>query len=311
MLQYDELDILLTSHNKNTCHYVIFGSLIVTLNCMTQPLSGIISCVTAYTSLPSALPHTITPSGELQKRCTEQSSENNQWSLTENKEREVKKNHLYLALKHHETTVYWLIKAVIQKYLWVFPPARSAALSSLRSRQQELSHGWEVPPLQMCQISALVGPSLRWGHYPEPNHCGLLPHVVAATSAHALLPDGQQGAAAHSQTWTQTNTWRKSQISCFTPHIHVLLLIKLTQAWCTDRRRSLSAGASWFLRSNCTPEAHPGYGCLEGSCSRTWSRTGWTQRWSGSGPLSPADGCNSVHRNIEKCGLSQSEAQPV
>ncbi|KAF3855009.1 hypothetical protein F7725_023064 [Dissostichus mawsoni] len=50
----------------------------VTLNCMTQPLSGIISCVTAYTSLPSALPHTITPSGELQKRCTEQSSENNQ-----------------------------------------------------------------------------------------------------------------------------------------------------------------------------------------------------------------------------------------
>lgn len=82
-----------STHSKTTkpqiscmcfcCLCVIYG-LLVTLNCMTQPLSGIMSCVTAYTSLPSALPHTITPSGELQKRCTEQSSENSQWSLTDN-----------------------------------------------------------------------------------------------------------------------------------------------------------------------------------------------------------------------------------
>lgn len=76
------------------CHTVLYlfrGSLF-TLNCMTQPLSGTMSCVTAYTSLPSALPQTITPSGELQNLCTEQSSENNQCSLTEETQAQIIRN---------------------------------------------------------------------------------------------------------------------------------------------------------------------------------------------------------------------------
>lgn len=129
-------------------------------------------------------------------------------------------------------------------------------------------------------------------------------------------------AAGGSSTFTNLNI-RHTKIhkesyrqSCFiftqlcASYVHMLSVKKkkkLTQALCTDHRRSLSGGASWFLHSNCTPEAHPGYGCWVGSCSRTWSRIGWTLRWSGSGQLSPADGCNSVQRH--KCSLSQSASK--
>lgn len=76
-----------STNNKEHAH----NSQEFTLNCMTQPLPGIMSCVTASTSCPSVPPHTITPSGELQKRLTEQSSENSQWSLTDRQTDEKKR----------------------------------------------------------------------------------------------------------------------------------------------------------------------------------------------------------------------------
>lgn len=286
---------------------------------MTQPLSGIISCVTAYTSLPSALPHTITPSGELQKRCTEQSSENNQWSLTDKKRKKEKpkwntNNTKSLCFGIWHSCIYFFYLYIFSIYVWL----RHWSVIPISVSSCSLSCPNEVPSAgALSWLGSATPPKVSdiWARGSEPamrtlSRAQSLWSAPSWSGCHQRTRTPSWRAAGGSSTFTNLSTDKKTEESHRYPAGQVFTDMcswwkKLTQAWCTDHRRSLSVGASWFLHSNCTPEALPGSGCWVGSCSRTWSRTGWTQRWSGSGPQSPADGCKSEHKHNVVSGVSQ------
>lgn len=266
-LEFDDIWLFYQRYLKLTFKTVILKNIIIfdTLNCITQPLSGIMSWVTAYTSLPSAFPQTITPSGELQKRCTEQSSENNQWSLTENNERK-KEEH-----QRRIRTFFLINKLDVPSSYSVIPMGVSSCslsgpiLPDVPSAGDLSWLGSATPPnvSEICArgsepaIRTLSKAQSLWS---APSCCG----------CHQRTRTPSWRAGGGSSTFTNLNTSKNEQghrypASPFPQRCAgspcVVKQQKFTQAWCIDHRISLSAGASWFLHSNCTPEARPGYDC--------------------------------------------------